>query len=89
MIPFGLRFLALVGIAFVLPLVSASAPAAAKSKYECFTDDGYGRMLPCSGRYKAEHRNWRQSNECFTDEGNGRYRPCDSQFRGGATTSRN
>lgn len=66
--------------------VRNAAPASAihiAGKYECFTDDGYGRKFPCSARYKREHPNWRQSNECFTDEGYGRMRPCDSFFRSG------
>jgi hypothetical protein len=88
MIPLSLRVLALAGFALALPLVSASAPAVAKSKFECFTDDGYGRMFPCDSRYKAGHPNWRQSNECFTDDGYGRYRPCDSQIKSPAATTR-
>ena len=76
MIPLSLRVLALASFALALPLVSASAPAVAKSKYECFTDDGYGRMFPCSARYKRENPQWRQSNQCFTDEGYGRYLRC-------------
>jgi len=51
------------------------------NKYECFTDDGYGRKFPCSARYKRENPQWRNSNDCFTDEGYGRYRPCDSFFK--------
>ena len=40
-----------------LSLVAGSNVATASSKtasnsYECFTDDGYGRKLPCSFRVK-------------------------------------
>jgi hypothetical protein len=55
------RVLALAGFAIALPLLAASAPAVAKNPYECYTDDGYGRKLPCSFRYKAQHPNWRSS----------------------------
>jgi hypothetical protein len=64
---------------------AADATVQVAGRYECFTDDGYGRMFPCSARYKRENSNWRQSNQCFTDEGYGRYRPCDSFFGRGAT----
>ena len=85
MIPFTVRVLALAGFAIALPLLSsASAEVAYKSstkdKYACFTDDGYGRMLPCSYGYKASNPNWRNSNDCYTDDGYGRYRPCDAGF---------
>ena len=42
--------------------------------YECFTDDGYGRKLPCSYSYqkRAEPKNY----DCFTDDGHGRRLPC-------------
>jgi hypothetical protein len=76
-----IRILALAGFAIALPLLSASAPAVAKSKYDCFTDDGYGRKRPCSADYKNANPNWRSSYDCFTDEGYGRYRPCDSFFK--------
>ena len=44
------------------------------TSYECFTDDGYGRKLPCSYSYKkaAEQKNY----DCFTDDGYGRRLPC-------------
>jgi hypothetical protein len=55
------------------------APAAAKEKlnssYECFTDDGYGRKLPCSYGYKLTKRG-DGSFDCFTDDGYGRKLPC-------------
>jgi hypothetical protein len=44
------------------------------TSYECFTDDGYGRKLPCSYSYqkRAEQKNY----DCFTDDGYGRRLPC-------------
>ena len=93
-----LRILAAAGLALALPSLpafafstgpltaaSAAAPAGVQltaSKYECFTDDGYGRRFPCSARYKRENPSWRSSGQCFTDEGYGRYRPCDSFYKG-------
>ena len=53
MVPFTARFLALAGSAVALALVSLSSPAVAKDKYACFTDDGYGRMLPCDFKLKT------------------------------------
>jgi hypothetical protein len=45
---------ALLGLLFAA--TANVAPAAAKAKaatsYDCFTDDGYGRKLPCSYRIK-------------------------------------
>src|SRR5205085_4707035 len=32
--------------------VAAGAPKKAATSYECFTDDGYGRRLPCTYGYK-------------------------------------
>ena len=75
------RALAVAGLAIALPMLVSSNGGIAASRYECFTDDGYGRKFPCSARYKRENPAWRQSNQCFTDEGNGRYRPCDSFFK--------
>lgn len=45
--------------------------------YECFTDDGYGRKLPCSYSYqRAEQNNNNLNWDCFTDDGYGRKLPC-------------
>lgn len=47
--------------------------------YECVTDDGYGRKLPCSYSYqrRAESKNGNNLNwDCFTDDGYGRRLPC-------------
>ena len=54
--------------------------ANSNTSYECFTDDGYGRRLPCSYSYKkaAEPKNY----ECFTDEGYGRRLPCSYSTNG-------
>ena len=45
---------AVLGLFFVVG--TGVTPATAKQKgatsYECFTDDGYGRKLPCSYRIK-------------------------------------
>lgn len=89
-----IRTILLAGSAVALPVVPAlaamvissgsvggavdSAVTHVANKYECFTDDGYGRKFPCSAQYKRDNPNWRSSYECFTDEGYGRYRPCDS-----------
>jgi hypothetical protein len=61
------------------------APAVAKeksasSRYECFTDDGYGRKLPCSYGYKLQKRadgNY----DCFTDDGYGRKLTCSYRIK--------
>jgi hypothetical protein len=64
----------------VLGLASGAnvAVAAQKQKgttsYECFTDDGYGRKLPCS--YSYQKRTEQRSYDCFTDDGYGRKLPC-------------
>jgi hypothetical protein len=80
-----IRALTVAGFAIVLPMLSAPGSAVAANKYECFTDDGYGRKFPCSARFKRENPTWRSSNQCFTDEGYGRYRPCDSFLKGTQT----
>ena len=54
---------------------ATAAQKSASSKYECFTDDGYGRKLPCSYGYKVAKRA-DGSFECFTDDGYGRKLPC-------------
>jgi len=76
-----IRVIALASFAIALPLLAASAPAVAKSKYECFTDDAWGNKVPCSSLSQQQNPNWRNPNDCFTDEGYGRYRPCDSLFK--------
>ena len=75
-----IRVIALAGFAIALPLLSVSAPAVAKSKYECFAD-AWGNKVPCSSLSQQQNPNGRNPNDCFTDEGYGRYRPCDSLFK--------
>jgi hypothetical protein len=60
---------------------STAGSAAAASKYECMTDDGYGRRRPCSASYKAANPNWRGSDDCYTDDGYGRYRSCSASYK--------
>ena len=55
--------------------------ASAASIYTCMTDDGYGRMRPCSAGYKAANPNWRAGDSCFTDDGYGRMRPCSAGYK--------
>ena len=64
----------------VLGLTAGANVATAAQKngnnlnFDCVTDDGYGRKLPCSYSYqkRAEPKNY----DCFTDEGYGRKLPC-------------
>jgi hypothetical protein len=58
---------------------SANAAVAAQKQtggqsYECFTDDGYGRKLPCS--YSYQKREEQKNYDCFIDEGYGRKFTC-------------
>ena len=69
------------GLAAGLTMVGLSSPAFAKTKYECMTDDGYGRKRSCSASYKAEHPNWRGSDDCYTDDGYGRKRQCSASYK--------
>jgi hypothetical protein len=64
-----------------LLLIGGGNLAVAQSKsasnaYQCFTDDGYGRLRSCSQGYKKANPNWQSSDNCYTDDGNGRYRSC-------------
>ena len=76
-----------VGTAWSSPSPLGSiAPTSANSgatRYaaQCMTDDGYGRKLPCSFRFKREHPNWRAGDNCFTDDGYGRHRPCSAGYK--------
>jgi hypothetical protein len=47
----------------------------------CMTDEGSGRMRPCSSFYKKSNPEWRGSDACFTDEGSGRKRPCSANYK--------
>ena len=64
-----------------IAMVVLSGPAFGKSKYDCMTDDGYGRKRSCSASYKAEHPNWRGSDDCYTDDGYGRKRQCSASYK--------
>jgi uncharacterized membrane protein len=69
------------GLAAGIAMVALSSPAFAKDRYQCMTDDGYGRMRSCSASYKAEHPNWRGTDDCYTDDGYGRKRQCSASFK--------
>jgi hypothetical protein len=59
---------------------ATAAQKSASSRYECFTDDGYGRKLPCSYGYKVTKRadgNY----DCFTDDGYGRKLTCSYKIK--------
>jgi hypothetical protein len=81
-----IRSLALASLAAALTVTAFGvAPSAAAPPYpQCMTDDGYGRIRPCTVLYKRQHPNWRSGRECMTDDGYGRYRPCDSLYWQGA-----
>ena len=84
-----MRSLALAGLAAALTVTAFGvAPSAAAPPYpQCMTDDGYGRIRPCTGLYKRQHPNWRSGPECMTDDGYGRMRPCSSLYFQGSTPS--
>ena len=68
--------MSLAALGLVLAAGTNTATAASKtSKYECFTDDGYGRKLPCSYGFKVAKRA-DGSYDCFTDDGYGRKLTC-------------
>ena len=83
MLTFRLLPISAVAVALLSPvaLPGGSADARSYKDYICLTDEGGGRMRPCSANYKAANPNWRNSNECFTDEGYGRYRPCSANYQ--------
>lgn len=84
----GFTTLILAMPAFAFPIGNLAATQTSRAtnvqynvnKFECFTDDGYGRFRPCSSSYKRQHPEWRSSFECQLDDGYGRYRPC-SQYK--------
>src|SRR5215470_1113805 len=51
------------------------------ARVQCMTDDGHGRMRPCSVAYMRQYPNWRSSNDCVTDDGYGRIRPCSASYK--------
>jgi len=72
---------ALTAIALPSAIVGGAAlstRADAVESFVCMTDDGYGRMRPCSAGYMAANPNWRGGESCYTDDGYGRMRPCSS-----------
>jgi hypothetical protein len=78
------RSIALAGLATALTVtafsVTPSVAASRKPDAQCMTDDGYGRLRPCSALYKRQHPNWRAGSECMTDDGYGRLRPCSNLY---------
>jgi hypothetical protein len=71
------KYLALLGGIGTLGIVTfgITGPAAAVD-YQCYTDDGYGRKLPCDFRYKAANPNWKSSDACHTKGKGGKVTPC-------------
>jgi hypothetical protein len=67
--------LAALGLVFAATNGATAAQKSASSKYECFTDDGYGRKLPCSYGFKLAKRA-DGGYDCFTDDGYGRKLTC-------------
>ena len=54
-----LRLLALAGLATTLTVTALSvtpSAAAPRQSVQCMTDDGYGRMRPCSALFKQKHQ---------------------------------
>ncbi len=45
-------------------------------KWECMTDEGYGRKLPCSMSYKAANPNWRGTEACHIKDSKGKITSC-------------
>jgi hypothetical protein len=79
-----IRLLALAGVGAALTIAAlgvSPAVAAPRQAVQCMTDDGYGRLRPCSALYKREHPNWRAGDECMTDDGYGRMRPCSALYK--------
>jgi len=62
----------------ILAAAAVSSRATAVESFVCMTDDGYGRMRPCSAGYMAANPNWRGGESCYTEDGYGRFRPCSS-----------
>ncbi|MEJ0076640.1 MAG: hypothetical protein WDO17_14545 [Alphaproteobacteria bacterium] len=60
-----------------LGIVTFGMPAqAAGPQWQCMTDDGYGRKLPCDMGYKAANPNWKATNACHTKGKGGKVTPC-------------
>ena len=71
---YGAMAFAVLGLAAGANVAVAAQKNNGVTSYECFTDDGYGRKLPCS--YSYQKRVERNPYECFTDDGYGRKLPC-------------
>jgi hypothetical protein len=80
---FAAMTLAVLGLAAGANVAVAAQKNGANSykSYECFTDDGYGRKLPCSYSYqkRAERTAPAKSYDCFTDD---RRLPCSYSVNG-------
>ena len=50
-------------------------------QWECMTDDGYGRKLPCSMGYKTSNPNWKGSDACHTKDSKGKIIPCSDTMK--------
>ena len=77
----GLGAILLAAVTAVPGNAILSSRAAAAESLVCMTDDGYGRLRPCSAGYKAANPNWRGGETCYTDDGYGRFRPCSAGFK--------
>jgi hypothetical protein len=58
----------------------AAGPTTQTGKYDCFTDDGYGRKRPCAQGYQQKRAD-QNPYECFTDDGHGRRRACTDRLK--------
>src|SRR5689334_11702460 len=67
--------LAALGLVLAATNGACAAQKSATSRYECVTDNGYSRKLPCSYRFKLTKRA-DGAFDCFTDDGYGRKLPC-------------
>jgi len=47
------RVLTVAVFATVVPMLSATGSAVAAGKFECYTDEGYGRYRPCNSLFKG------------------------------------
>jgi hypothetical protein len=74
---------AMLGVLLVAGSNVATATAKQKdtSSYECSTDDGYGRRLPCSYGYERQKSADKNQYDCSTDDGFGRRLPCSYRFK--------
>ena len=66
---------AVLGLTAGANVASAAQKQNGVTSYECFTDDGYGRKLPCSYSFTVKKTAGNRY-DCFTDDGYGRKLPC-------------